>query len=120
VNRTILVVDDDPIIQLTVTSILEDAGYTVSVAADGSEALAKLAEVRPAAIVLDIGMPRMDGFAFAAELARRRLRADFPLIVLSADGRTAEKAARIGAEGHLAKPFTLPALVAEVARVVGG
>jgi two-component system, chemotaxis family, chemotaxis protein CheY len=120
VNRTILVIDDDPIIRLTVTGILEDEGYAVVVAGDGLEALAKVAETRPAAILLDIAMPRMDGFAFVDELARRGLRAGLPIVVLSADGRTAEKAARIGAEGHLAKPFALPTLVAEVARVVGG
>jgi two-component system, chemotaxis family, chemotaxis protein CheY len=118
-TATILVVDDDPLIQLTVAGILEDEGYTVVVAGDGLEALAQLVELRPAAILLDIGMPRMDGYAFATELERRGLRAALPVIVLTADGRAAEKAAQVGAQGFLAKPFTLPTLVAEVARVAG-
>jgi CheY-like chemotaxis protein len=120
VNRTILVVDDDPTIRLTVAGILEDEGYTVIAAGDGLEALEKLAEVRPAAILLDMAMPRMDGYAFAAELERRGAQETPPVIVLTADGRAAEKAARVGARGYLAKPFTLATLLAEVARVAGG
>jgi CheY-like chemotaxis protein len=120
-TATILVVDDDPLIRLTVTGILEDEGYTVIDAGDGLEALealTKLDGVQPAAILLDITMPRMDGYAFAEELARRGLRDALPVIVLTADGRAPEKAARVGAEGFLTKPFTLPTLLAEVARVV--
>lgn len=119
-NQTILVVDDDPIVQLTVSSILEDEGYTVVVAGDGLDALAKLVDTEPAAILLDITMPRMDGYAFAAELERRGLRDTLPVIVLTADGRAAEKAALVGAQGYLAKPFALTMLLAEVARVAGG
>ena len=119
-TATILVVDDDPLIQMTIGGILEDEGYTVVGAGDGLEALARLAELRPAAILLDITMPRMDGYAFATELARRGLREAVPVIVLTADGRAAEKAAQLGADGYLAKPFTLPTLLAEGARVAGG
>ena len=119
-NRTILVVDDDPDIRLTVAGILEDEGYAVVSAADGLDALAKLAETRPAAILLDIAMPRMDGYAFAAELARRGMRDSLPVIVLTADGRAPEKAARVGAQGYLSKPFILSTLLAEVTRVAGG
>ena len=119
-TATFLVVDDDPLIRMTIGGILEDEGYIVVSAGDGLEALATLGEVRPAAILLDIAMPRMDGYAFAAELARRGLRPVLPLIVLTADGRAAEKAAQLGADGYLAKPFTLPTLLAEVARVAGG
>jgi CheY-like chemotaxis protein len=118
-TQTILVVDDDPLIQLTVRSILEDEGYTVVSAGDGLEALAHLADVRPAAILLDITMPRMDGYAFAAELERRSLRDGTPIIVLTADGRAPEKAARVGADGYLTKPFMLPTLLAELDRVTG-
>ena len=116
-SATILVVDDDPLIRLTVIGILEDDGYTVIAAGDGLEALARLDGLQPAAILLDITMPRMDGYAFAAELARRGLRDATPIIVLTADGRAPEKAAQVGAAGYLTKPFTLPTLLAEVARV---
>ena len=117
-SLTILVVDDDPDIQLTVRAILEDDGYTVVAAGDGLEALARLADVRPAAILLDMTMPRMDGYAFAAELDRRGMKDSPPVIVLTADGRAAEKANRVGARGYLTKPFTLTTLLAEVERVI--
>jgi CheY-like chemotaxis protein len=118
VSRCILVVDDDPTLRLTVGGILEDEGYRVVAAGDGLEALAKLDEEQPAAILLDMAMPRMDGAAFAVELERRGLHGATPIIVLTADSRAAEKAARVGAAGYLAKPFTLHTLLAEVARVI--
>ena len=60
-SATILVVDDDPLIQLTISGILEDEGYTVISAGDGLEALAKLAGLRPVAILLDLTMPHLSG-----------------------------------------------------------
>lgn len=118
-NRTVLVVDDDLAMQVTIAGILEDEGYAVLVAGDGIDALDRLTATRPDAIVLDISMPRMDGFAFADELSRRGLRAGLPVIVLTADGRAQEKAARLGADGYLAKPFALDDLLSEVARCLG-
>jgi CheY-like chemotaxis protein len=117
VSQTILVVDDDPLIQQTVAGILEDEGYDVVLAGDGLEALESLDVAQPAAILLDISMPRMDGYAFVAELDRRGLRTVLPIVVLTADGRAAEKAARTGAQGYLPKPFTLESLLDAVARV---
>jgi CheY-like chemotaxis protein len=90
------------------------------VASDGVEGLNRLVESQPAAILLDITMPRMDGYTFAEELKQRGLPVPPPVIVLTADGRAAEKAARVQAQGYLAKPFALPTLLAEVARVVAG
>jgi CheY-like chemotaxis protein len=118
-DRTILVVDDDRSMQLTLASILEDDGYAVIVADDGLEALATLEVMQPHLIVLDVGLPRMDGYAFAAELARQGLRPQIPLVVITADGRAAEKAARVGADAFLAKPFALPELLACVSQLVG-
>jgi two-component system response regulator MprA len=118
-NRTILVVDDDRSMQLTLASILEDDGYAVVVADDGLEALATLEVTHPHLIVLDVGLPRMDGYAFAAELVRRGLRPQISLVVITADGRAAEKAARVGADAFLAKPFALPELLACVSQLVG-
>jgi len=63
-------------------------------------------------------LPRMNGFAFVQELQRRGLRSRIPVVILTADGRAGEKAAQTGAEGYLAKPFEIEALVAEIARVV--
>lgn len=110
-GETILVVDDDHGMQLTIGSILEDDGYEVVIAGDGVEALAKLAEAQPELIVLDVGLPRMDGYAFAAELTRRGLRPQIPVLVITADGRARQAAARVGAEAYLGKPFALTELL---------
>jgi CheY-like chemotaxis protein len=114
----ILVIDDDQGIQRTVQAILEDEGYEVMAADDGLDALAKLDGFFPALILLDITMPRMDGYAFAAELQRLGLHARLALIVLTADGRARQKAERVGAVGYLHKPFSIDGLLAMVARAL--
>jgi CheY-like chemotaxis protein len=117
---TILVVDDDPGIQHTIGSILEDEGYAVVSAWNGHEALAHFDGdgVAPALIVLDLQMPVMDGYAFTAALRERGLRSKVPVMVLTADGRAQQKALQVGADGYLAKPFTLAELLEQVARLV--
>lgn len=113
---TILVVDDDAM-QITISSILEDDGYEVVCAGNGLQALDQLDQVRPKVIVLDITMPEMNGYEFADELGRRGLRGAAPIMVVTADGRAPQKAARVGAEAYLAKPFLLDALLAEIGRL---
>ena len=118
-NRTILVVEDDHGLQVTLTSILEDEGYDVVVAENGAVALAKLEELQPALILLDIGMPVMDGITFADELRDRGLRPRIPVLAITADGRAPQKAERAGADGCLTKPFAVPTLLHEVERLAG-
>lgn len=115
-RKTILVVDDDEGLQVTLEAILVDEGYEVVVASDGIAALDRVLDAPPQVILLDLMMPRMDGYTFASELQRRRLHPGIPIIVLTADGRAQQKAARVGAEGYLEKPFDLVALLDEVAR----
>jgi two-component system, chemotaxis family, chemotaxis protein CheY len=114
----ILVVDDDAGIQQTIGGILEDEGYQVVSAWNGQEALQHLdGGVQPVLIMLDLQMPVMDGFAFAAALDQRGLRARAPIVVLTADGRAPQKAAQVAADGYLTKPFTLLSLVDLVQRL---
>jgi DNA-binding response OmpR family regulator len=112
--RRVLVVDDDPMIREILLSALELDGYEAAAAGDGMAALEAVDRERPALVVLDLMMPRMDGFAFAAALEERGLRGQVPLLVLTADGRAEEKAARIGAEGWLEKPFALAELLERI------
>jgi two-component system, OmpR family, response regulator MprA len=114
---TILVVDDDQGLQETLEAVLQFEGYDVVVAGDGLEALAALTARRPAVIVLDWAMPRMDGPTFAAALQERGLRPGIPVLLLTADGRARQKAAQVGAEGCMAKPFDMTELLDEVARL---
>lgn len=118
-GKLVLVVDDDSGIRDVLADALDLEGYEVILASNGREALARVDETTPALIVLDIMMPGMDGFAVAADLERRAMRPGVPILVLTADGRAAEKAARMGAEGYIQKPFAVSALLQEVARIVG-
>ena len=97
---------------------LEFENYEVVVAEDGLVALEKLSTVKPDLILLDIMMPRMDGYAFAQELQRRGLRSSIPLIVLTADGRAQQKAALVGADGYLEKPFDIVEFLDQVERYI--
>jgi two-component system response regulator MprA len=113
----VLVVDDDRETRDLFELLLERDGYDVAVAESGQDALAKLDERRPDAILLDLLMPQMDGVAFAEALDHRGFRPDIPLIVVSAHPFTRRMAAQIRAEGYVEKPFELHSLLDQVARV---
>ncbi|HEU5423657.1 MAG TPA: response regulator [Nitrolancea sp.] len=114
--KTVLLVEDDPSLREVIAEILTLDGYEVLTASDGLEAIDILGLRRPHIILLDMMMPRMDGFAFAAEITRRGLQ--IPTIVLTADNHAQQKAAQIGAEGYVEKPFAIPTLLATVSRFV--
>jgi CheY-like chemotaxis protein len=113
----VLVVDDDPEIRDLLATVLSGEGYDVVLATDGLEALTRLTETPPKVILLDLMMPRMDGVAFEHELRQRGLRPTVPVIMMSAGERTRAACTQTGAEGCLSKPFGLPALLDEVARL---
>jgi CheY-like chemotaxis protein len=104
---TVLVVDDDPVIQKLLQVNFEMEGYSVITAGDGEEGLAKAQAEHPDAVVLDVMMPKMDGLEVA-----RRLKGDpdtqgIPIILLSAKAQQADIQAgtATGAEEYLTKPF---------------
>jgi DNA-binding response OmpR family regulator len=114
----ILVVDDDPQLRHVIQLALEDEGLAVETAADGRQALDQATRRRPRLVILDMGLPLLDGAGFAAEL--RAIYGDgVPIVVVTADGHVAEKAHRVGARAHLAKPFELDDLAAAVQQVLG-
>jgi two-component system alkaline phosphatase synthesis response regulator PhoP len=111
--KLILVVEDNASIRQLVQWALEDEGLRVVTASDGPEAIEKAAHFKPALILLDLGLPLMDGVAVSAEL-RSRQGASPPILVVSADRAAPDKAARIGALGLITKPFDLNELVGAV------
>lgn len=119
-EQPILVVDDDAGIRQTIGALLREEGYRVSLAVDGLDALEQVAGGLPALILLDITMPRMDGYAFAEELQRRGLAPAVPILLLTADASAPEKARRVGAAGFVAKPFDLDELLDAVTRALDG
>lgn len=111
----ILAVDDEHSIRKLVSVTLEGRGFEVDTAADGEEALAKIASDKPDLVVLDIMMPKMDGWEVA-----RRMRADdstkaIPIIFLSAAGRFESQLQGFesGSQDYVTKPFT-PSELADV------
>jgi len=108
----VLVVDDDPRILRFISSSLRLAGHTVCTANCGEEAL-KLAESdEPDVMVLDILMPKVDGFEV---LRRLRAASKMPVIAVSAHMSSAEKALSLGANCFLAKPFKPDELIKIIA-----
>ncbi len=100
----VLVVDDDPNILQLVSIQLSQAGYTVLKAADGKEALAMVEEDIPDLAVVDVMMPKMDGYTLTREL---RAMADIPVLLLTAKGELEdkEKGFLAGADDYVVKPF---------------
>ena len=114
-QRPILVVDDDEIILSTLALCLEDEGYAVVAASNGKEALQRVEREHPRLILLDMKMPVMDGWAFAAAY-RERPGPHAPIIVMTAARDARSRAAEIAADGCLAKPFDLDRLLDLVRR----
>lgn len=110
---TILVIDDEPQIRRAVRHALEELGATVLEAADGKTGIDLTATAHPDAIVLDLGLPDMDGVEVCREV---RLFSTEPIVVLSARNAEEEKVALLnaGADDYMVKPFGLRELVARV------
>lgn len=109
----ILVVDDDLNLCQTIQVVLEEEGFVVRTALDGREALEQAERVRPATVVLDMGLPLLDGEAVAREL-RVRYGLTVPVVLMTADGHFREKGQRVGAVVALEKPFEIDDLVTAV------
>ena len=112
----ILVVDDDPDIARFVEVNLRSAGYDVSVAGDGEEALEKAGAIRPDLVLLDVMMPRIDGFEVAQRLRKNPQTANTSIIMLTAKALSADKVTGLqaGADDYIIKPFDPIELLARV------
>jgi CheY-like chemotaxis protein len=87
----LLVVDDDPKVIDMVQQMLDGEDFVIETAADGIEALSHVEQSQPDAILLDLLMPRMDGFQFIHELREQQLSRSIPIIVLTAKSLTSEE-----------------------------
>ena len=109
----ILVVDDEPKIRMFVRANLQARGYDVYLAQDGIEALEMAARILPDVIVLDVGMPGMNGIEVCSKI---REWSDTPIIILSVkeDEEIKVKALDEGADDYITKPFSLEELLARI------
>jgi DNA-binding response OmpR family regulator len=116
-NATILIVEDEPSIAEVVTLYLRRAGYRVNVAADGAAALAALARELPDLVVLDLMLPKVDGYEITRWL---RERGDIPIIMVTARREEADRIAglEMGADDYVVKPFSPQELVSRVRAVL--
>ena len=119
-GKRIFVAEDDPAIVELLMARLEMAGYRVSAAHDGVSALRLILANPPAAVILDVNMPRMDGFGVLRGLRAHRACAHTPVLMLTARKSAADvKAARDGgANDYLAKPFDDRQLLARIERLL--
>jgi len=116
---SILIVDDDDDIRTTLSELLETMQFAVVAAPDGLEALNKLREgARPDMIFLDLMMPVMDGYEFMLELRKHAVLAKIPIVIITAAGNARGEAQKLGAAGHLQKPFKIDELFATIDRLV--
>jgi len=119
-NPLIMVVDDSLTVRKITSRMLSRAGYQVVTATDGVDALEKLEEFTPDVMLLDIEMPRMDGFALARELRRNPKTQNMPIIMITS--RTADKhrdyAMQLGVNTYLGKPYQEDELLQNIADFV--
>ena len=115
--RRILIVEDEMQIARTLRDYLEVAGFAVTAVGDGSAALASARGERPDLIVLDLGLPGLDGLDVARELRRA---ATVPIVMLTARGEESDRIVglELGADDYLVKPFSPKELVARVRAVL--
>ena len=116
-TAAVLYADDDPAVRRLVARNLELAGYTVAVAADGREALDAVYRRIPELVLLDVMMPKLDGFAVCAGI---REISGVPIIMVTARGADDDKVRGLdaGADDYLSKPFNVDELLARVSAVL--
>lgn len=117
----ILVVDDDPEILNMVEMRLTKTGYRVATAADGEDAVVKAQELMPDVVVLDVMMPKMNGWEVARALRQKASTQHIKILILTAIGPHVNEMTSplYGADEHLDKPFDFRELEARISRLLG-
>jgi DNA-binding response OmpR family regulator len=120
VPSRILIVDDEPSIVISLEYLMKREGFEVSVAADGEAALAAVAAGPPDLVILDVMMPKLNGFEVCQRLRAEPAWRGVRVLMLTAKGRESElqKGLSLGADAYVTKPFSTRDLVAEVRRLL--
>ena len=115
-TKRVLIVDDEPSILISVEFLMKREGYEVSVARDGDLALERIREERPDLVVLDVMMPKLNGFEVCEAVRADPGLSGVRILMLTAKGREAEmtKGLSVGADAYIAKPFSTRDLVDRV------
>lgn len=117
---SVLIVDDEPNIILSLQFLLAKAGYVVRTAKDGEQALAEIERERPDLVLLDVMMPKLDGFSVCQRIRANTGWDEVRVILLTARGRDVEreKGLKLGADDYITKPFSTRDVTDRVAAVL--
>ena len=120
--QSILIVDDEPNIVLSLEYLMKKANYDVRVARDGQEALRAVAERKPDLVLLDVMLPKLDGFSVCQTIRDNPEWKDVRIIILTARGRDIEreKGLALGADDYITKPFSTRDVVERIRQYLGG
>ena len=120
VPAKVLLVDDEPNILLSLQFLMKKAGYDVRTASDGEAALAEIARARPDIVLLDVMMPKLDGFSVCQRIRANPELSSLRVIMLTARGRDVEreKGLALGADDYITKPFSTKDAIERVAEVL--
>ncbi|MDT8304466.1 MAG: response regulator [Anaerolineae bacterium] len=120
-SQSVLVVDDEPMARTLLRLMLVRAGFEVSEAEDGYDALEKIEAELPDLVILDVMMPGMDGFSVCRAVRESARTAQLPVIMLSAktDLESVNRGMRAGANKYLTKPISPDELTRQVRSILG-
>jgi DNA-binding response OmpR family regulator len=120
-SHKILIADDEPNIVISLEYLMKRAGYEVSVARDGQEAIDAIRRERPQLVLLDVMMPKKSGHDVCQELRADEQLKDTLVLMLTAKGRDTDvdKGLGVGADAYMTKPFSTKELAAKVAQMLG-
>jgi DNA-binding response OmpR family regulator len=119
--KTVLIVDDEEYIVTSLEYVMKNAGYEVAVAYDGEQAMAKVTELVPDLLILDVMMPKLDGFEVCEKIRANPLWQSIRIVMLTAKGRDSErdKGISMGADAYMTKPFSTRDILKRVKELLG-
>lgn len=120
-TKTVLIVDDERNIMISLKHLMSRAGYKVLLAGDGEEALAVVEQHRPDLILLDVMIPKRDGYDVCQTIRLNPTLKDVRIIMVTARGQEVEieKGLALGADDYMTKPFSTKELVEKVSSLLG-
>ncbi len=120
--KSILVVDDEPNISLSLQFLMDQMGYEVRTASDGEAALQEVENAPPDLILLDVNMPKRNGFEVCETIRANPDWSQVRIVMITAKGRDIEKeqGLALGADDYITKPFSTQEVVAKVKDILSG
>ena len=120
-TKKVLIVDDEPNIVISLEFLMNQAGYQVEIARNGEDALDLIASFLPDLVLLDVMLPRVDGFDVCQRVRENAEWDQIRIVMLTAKGREVEvaKGLALGANAYITKPFSTKELAAKVAEMLG-